>query len=249
MKKNNEIPMEIIDLDAPQESGNEVDFSPFYQDDVNEDFFRSKDKKNKIKRITEIIAFFLVTCYLAVLLLGVATTQHYVDENNKTHLIVADVSTLKDRSDFNEITSVMDDVRSTLVDVTIIDIKVANNEIEYMEAAGEYSGILEDIDVLIPKVQAMDLESNNQLIEQSIESLLSNDVAIYLQNISSALTTMSETDLNTALQWRESIWQSYEDLEEQIKILATNLHKENDKFFMWDLETAVKEKDKTAILE
>lgn len=249
MKRNNDIPIETVNLDAPQESGQEVDFRPFYEENVDDTFFRQQSRKRKVKRVIEITAFILATVYLLILILGVCTTQHYVDENNKTHLIVADVATIKDRSDFNEIKDMMEKVRDVLTDVTVLDIKVANGDLEYTEAAGRYSGILDNIDTLIPKVQAMDLESKNQLIEQSMESLLSNDVAIYLQNISSALTTLDESTMNTALQWRESMWQSYDDLNSQIQILAQNLHKENDEYFQWDVEKAVLEKDSTAILK
>lgn len=249
MKKHNEIPMEVVDLDSPQPSGQEVDYSAFYQEDVNENFFEKQKRNKKIKSVIEIVAFILVTSYLFILLIGIFTTQHYVDENNQVQLIVADIDAIKDRSDFNEIKDMMEEVRSILVDVTILDIKVANEDITYTEAAGQYTALLDDIDVLIPKVQAMDLESNNLLIQQSIESILSNDIAIYLQNISSALTTSDSSTLSTALQWRESIWQSYDDLDYQIGILASNLHKEDDEYFAWDLETAVTEKDPTAILK
>lgn len=251
MKKDHNIPIEIVDLDAsPVEDENSgINLRPYYTEEIDNSV-KKKIQKKKVKQISFIILFCVVTFYLAFLLLGLCTTDYYIDENNQKQLVVADYTILKNRKDYNEITKMMGNIRSIMVDVTVLDIKVANGDIEYIEAANEYTSILNDqIDTLIPKVQAMDLDSSNQYIEQSIESLLSNDIAIYLQNISSALTSADSQTLSDAMAWRESMWQSYDDIDEQIQMLADKIHKTDDSYFAWNLEEAVTDKDSSAVLK
>lgn len=108
-------------------------------------------------------------------------------------------------------------MRKLMVDVAIVDIHLANEKYTNYEAATLYTSILDDkLDVMIPKVTSMNLQNEQEPIRETMESLLSYDLAIYLQNISSGLKSGDATTVNTALQYRKKWLKTYEILEADI---------------------------------
>ena len=81
-----------------------------------------------------------------------------------------------------------------------------------------------------------------------MESLLSYDLALYLQNISSGLKSGDATTVNTALQYREKWLKTYEILEADIMKLSEKLKLNDEKYYEWDLYKAVEKKDSSAVL-
>lgn len=251
-RKKEGIPTEIIDLDnyRPEESYQDVvDYTDAYAVELGEERRKSK-RLTKIRSYFGVIALSLLCAYLVFLVIGVISTKYYITDDNVNMPVIAGYQTLQAREDYNAVKDQMSEIRDILRDMTIIDIKVANEDISYAEAAVQYTQLLNDqVDILIPRVQAMDVTDNNALIRQQMESLLANDIAIYLQNITAALQSSDATAAQEALAWRESAFTSFEALNENVFALAQGIHEENDAFWEWTLNEAVVEKDPTAILD
>lgn len=250
-RKNKDIPVEIIDMDdyRPAESQELVeDNSELYSVDMSEQ--GRLRVRGRIRGRVAITAIALLCAYLVFLIIGVISTDYYVTDEQTNMPVIAGYQTLQAREDYKEIKKNMTEIREIMRDMTIIDIKVANEDISYNEAAVQYTQLLNDkIDVLIPKIQAMDLTDGNALIQQEMESLLANDIAIYLQKISAGLQASDASAVQTALAWRESAFTSYDTLSEHITALAQAIKQEDDPYLQWDLNEAVLEKDPSAVLK
>lgn len=187
--------------------------------------------------------------YLLILLFGIFTTRFYTDENGKRRAYQLSFSDLRTQDDYNALTDKLSDIRSLLTDITIIDIHVANGDYGNYEAATYYTEILNDrLDVLIPKISAMNLQDEQKTIQEEMENILSYDLALYLQSMASGLKNGSNETVGTALTYRDKAFATYELIENDLKEVSDRL-KINDKdYYNWVLKDAVAAKDKTAVL-
>lgn len=194
----------------------------------------------------------LILCivYVLYLILGILTTEFYTDKDGKKKAVKGDIETLEDREDYDNLTDYISQVRDIIRDITIIDIKTANEETSYGQAAVQYEAILNDqVDLIIPRLKTVNVQTRNEHIKQDIQVILSNDIAFYLQLMVKGLKAQDMTSVNEAVKWKESMMQTYGSIDKNIRELAEKLHREESDFFNWELEKAVTNKDKTAILK
>ena len=194
----------------------------------------------------------LILCivYVLYLILGILTTEFYTDRDGKKKAVKGDIETLEDREDYDNLTDYISQVRDIIRDITIIDIKTANEETSYGQAAVQYEAILNDqVDLIIPRLKTVNVQTRNEHIKQDIQVILSNDIAFYLQLMVKGLKAQDMTSVNEAVKWKESMMQTYGSIDKNIRELAEKLHREESDFFNWELEKAVTNKDKTAILK
>ena len=187
--------------------------------------------------------------YIIYLILGILTTEYYTDDNGKKVAIKGDIETLENREDYDILTDYIKEVRDIMRDTTIIDIKVANGDMSYGQAAVQYNSILNDrVDVLIPRLKTVEVQTRNEHIKQDIQVILTNDIAFYLQLMYKGLQGQDMGSINDASVWKESMMQTYASINKDITELAKTLHREDTEFFKWELEKAVLDKDSAAVL-
>ena len=201
------------------------------------------------KNWKKIIAVF-VAIYLLILCYGALTTRFYVNDAGEKVAYRMSFSDLKKQDDYKELKTKLSDIRNLLRDITIVDIHLANGDYTNYEAATLYTKILnEKLDVQIPKVKAMNLEDEQASIQKELESILSYDLAIYLQNITKGLQSGDTATVQTALAYREKALQTYQIIETDIKGVAESIKIKDTEFFEWNLNSAVLKEDASAILK
>lgn len=198
------------------------------------------------KRIIAVV----IAIYLLILCYGVLTTRFYENEAGEKIAYRLSFSDLKKQDDYKDLKTKLIDIRNLLRDITIVDIHLANGDYTNYEAATLYTKILDDkLDVLIPKVNSMNLEDEQASIQNELESILSYDLALYLQNIVKGLQSADTATVQTALAYREKALSTYQIIETDIKGIAESLKIKDKEFFEWTLNSAVLEEDETAILK
>ena len=203
-----------------------------------------------LKRNWKRILIINIIIYLLIIGYGALTTRFYENEAGEKVAYRMSFSDLKKQDDYKDLKLKLIDIRNLLRDITIVDIHLANGEYTNYEAATLYTKILDEkLDVLIPKVNSMNLEDEQASIQNELESILSYDLALYLQNMSKGLQSGSATTVQTALAYRDKALGTYEIIETDIKEVAESLKIKDTDFFSWDLNSAVLEKDGTAILK
>lgn len=187
--------------------------------------------------------------YLIVVIFGLMSMRYYYDENGNRRLYPLSFYDLQLQDDYDTLTEQLDNIRNLMVDVAIVDIHLANGQYSNYEASTLYTALLDEkLDVMIPKVNSMNLQANQEPIRETMESLLSYDLALYLQNISSALKSGDALALSTALGYREKWLRTYEILEGDIMKISEKLKLNDEKYYEWDLYKAVEKKDSSAVL-
>jgi len=202
-----------------------------------------------LKRNWKRILIINIVIYLLIVGYGVLTTRFYENEAGEKVAYRMSFSDLKRQDDYKDLKVKLTDIRNLLRDITIVDIHLANGEYTNYEAATLYTKILDEkLDVLIPKVNSMNLEDEQASIQKELESILSYDLALYLQNIAKGLQSGSTATVQTALTYREKALSTYQIIESDIKEIAESLKIKDTEYYEWTLNSAVLEKDETAIL-
>lgn len=202
-----------------------------------------------VKRYWKRALIVLGVMYLIAVVFGIASMRYYYDEDGNRRLYRLTFSDMQLQDDYDVLTEQLDEIRSLLVDVAIVDIHFANEKYTNYEAATIYTSLLDErLDVMIPKVNSMNLQNEQEPIRETMESLLSYDLALYLQNISSGLKSGEGTAISTALQYREKWLKTYKILEGDIMKISQKLKLDDDKYYEWELYRAVEKKDPSAVL-
>ena len=203
-----------------------------------------------LKRNWKRILIINIIIYLLIIGYGALTTRFYENEAGEKVAYRMSFSDLKKQDDYKDLKVKLTDIRNLLRDITIVDIHLANGEYTNYEAATLYTKILnEKLDVQIPKVKSMNLEDEQASIQKELESILSYDLALYLQNITKGLQSGNTATVQTALAYREKALQTYQIIETDIKNIAESLRIKDEEFYEWTLNSAVLKEDETAILK
>ena len=107
----------------------------------------------------------------------------------------------------------------------------------------------ERVDVMIPKITALEVGEEQAVIQESLQTLLSNDVAIYLQKMMEGLRSGNRASIESALTWRDKAFSSFEALRGDMANFARRVKMDYQSIENWSLNGAVLEKDGTAQLK
>ena len=211
-------------------------------------------KKDKIKRFfkkNRRRIFLGVLCsYFVFVLFSMLVSDYYIDENGIRQPIVLSFEYLAVRDDYRTLLKQYKAIEELVVDITVVDIHLANEDITEMEAATQYSTILDDrLDVMIPKITAMELGDEQIVLQQSMETLLSNDIAVYLQKIIEGLKTGNADSVNTALVWREKSLAAFDVIRSDMANLCDRAKADSTFIREWNLSDRAIEKDASAYLK
>lgn len=211
-------------------------------------------KKGKIKRFfkkNRRRIFLGVLCsYFVFVLFSMLVSDYYIDENGIRQPIVLSFEYLAVRDDYRTLLKQYKAIEELVVDITVVDIHLANEDVTEMEAATQYSTILDDrLDVMIPKITAMELGDEQIVLQQSMETLLSNDIAVYLQKIIEGLKTGNADSVNTALVWREKSLAAFDVIRSDMANLCDRAKADSTFIREWNLSDRALEKDASAYLK
>lgn len=187
--------------------------------------------------------------YAVLFTYGVTTTRFYTDENGAKRAYRMSIADFKTQDDYHKLTEHFSNVRNLLVDITIIDIHLANGELSNYEAATLYTAVLnEQLDVMIPKIKALNVQDEQKPIQEALGSILSYDLALYLQSIAEGLKSGSNEAVSKALTYRDKALKTYSVIADSLKVISGQLHMNDASYYDWKLSDAVVQKDKTAVL-
>lgn len=201
-----------------------------------------------VKRHWKKALIILGVVYLIVVLFGIFSARYYYDENGNRRLYRLTFADMQLQDDYDTLTEQLNSVRGILTDTVIVDIHLANGKYTNYEAATMYTEILDGrLDVMIPKINSMNLQKKQEPIRETMESLLSYDLALYLQNITAGLKSGDAKTVQTALEYREKALKTYEILEDAIKGISDELKLNDGAYYEWDVYESAKKKDSSAV--
>ena len=179
-----------------------------YEEYLEERQKKKRIKKEKLEKRKNIGSYIskgigiLLFCYLSFLIYGAIITQYEYSNDGNIQPQILTLTDIKEREEFKKILNVYSEVRGLYIDAIEIDKEMAAGEIDPYTIAPKYEGKLEDVERISIKIDALKTLTQYTKIKALLLSWVQNDIALYLQNMSAAITENNEEKASNAMQDR-----------------------------------------------
>ena len=192
-----------------------------------EDYAEIRDN-TKMKRgnlHTRIINFILIAgcIYLLVLIFGVAVTKYQYNSDGKAVPEKMSVDDIRQKHNFDTILTQYEYCRSLYEKTLLLDYRVAQGQEDTLEIAPEYEALLDDVQNLSVKTDAISVDTKYDQIKSMMVNWIKNDIAVYLQNISAAISENNTEKANNALQDKDRVYDDFSLITQNIVALGSSI--------------------------
>ena len=192
-----------------------------------EDYAEIRDN-TKMKRgnlHTRIINFILIAgcIYLLVLIFGAAVTKYQYNSDGKAVPEKMSVDDIRQKHNFDTILTQYEYCRSLYEKTLLLDYRVAQGQEDTLEIAPEYEALLDDVQNLSVKTDAISVDTKYDQVKSMMVNWIKNDIAVYLQNISAAISENNTEKANNALQDKDSVYDDFSLITQNIVALGSSI--------------------------
>lgn len=192
-----------------------------------EDYAEIRDN-TKMKRgnlHTRIINFILIAgcIYLLVLIFGAAVTKYQYNSDGKAVPEKMSVDDIRQKHNFDTILTQYEYCRSLYEKTLLLDYRVAQGQEDTLEIAPEYEALLDDVQNLSVKTDAISIDTKYDQVKSMMVNWIKNDIAVYLQNISAAISENNTEKANNALQDKDRVYDDFSLITQNIVALGSSI--------------------------
>lgn len=192
-----------------------------------EDYAEIQDN-TKMKRgnlHTKIINFVLIAgcIYLLVLIFGAAVTKYQYNSDGKAVPEKMSVDDIRQKHNFDTILTQYEYCRSLYKKTLLLDYRVAQGQEDTLEIAPEYEALLDDVQNLSVKTDAISVDTKYDQVKSMMVNWIKNDIAVYLQNISAAISENNTEKANNALQDKDRVYDDFSLITQNIVALGSSI--------------------------
>lgn len=192
-----------------------------------EDYAEIRDN-TKMKRgnlHTRIINFILIAgcIYLLVLIFGAAVTKYQYNSDEKAVPEKMSVDDIRQKHNFDTILTQYEYCRSLYEKTLLLDYRVAQGQEDTLEIAPEYEALLDDVQNLSVKTDAISVDTKYDQVKSMMVNWIKNDIAVYLQNISAAISENNTEKANNALQDKDRVYDDFSLITQNIVALGSSI--------------------------
>lgn len=192
-----------------------------------EDYAEIRDN-TKMKRgnlHTKIINFILIAgcIYLLVLIFGAAVTKYQYNSDGKAIPEKMSVDDIRQKHNFDTILTQYEYCRSLYEKTLLLDYRVAQGQEDTLEIAPEYEALLDDVQNLSVKTDAISVDTKYDQVKSMMVNWIKNDIAVYLQNISAAISENNTEKANNALQDKDRVYDDFSLITQNIVALGSSI--------------------------
>lgn len=192
-----------------------------------EDYAEIRDN-TKMKRgnlHTRIINFILIAgcIYLLVLIFGAAVTKYQYNSDGKAVPEKMSVDDIRQKHNFDTILTQYEYCGSLYEKTLLLDYRVAQGQEDTLEIAPEYEALLDDVQNLSVKTDAISVDTKYDQVKSMMVNWIKNDIAVYLQNISAAISENNTEKANNALQDKDRVYDDFSLITQNIVALGSSI--------------------------
>lgn len=197
---------------------------------------RQQKFQNTKIRISKIaVAIIVLLClYCSFLIYGLVQTNYIYNNNGEVVPEVLSVEDLQTLKQYNTLSNYYLRTRILYEDVLKVDYDLTQNPDNGALLAMEYTELLDKVSKLSTDLEASKLDTGYQTILKQMYDLVHTHIAVYLQNISNALTSNDQKAATEAVAGREVVKSQFRNLTSNMAMLcnATNGAKNGD-IYAW----------------
>ena len=184
-----------------------------------------EEQVSKWRLSTRIINILLVvSCvYVLFLIYGVSVTDYQYSNNGTIEAQKLSVRELADKKAYETVYYQYLHLRSLYEVVLLLDYRIGKGEEEPLTIAPEYEALLDDVTNLSVKTEAMEVESQYSQIKNIMLLWVKNDIAVYLQNMSAAISQNDVETANKAIQDKERVYKDFSIITQNIVAMGESV--------------------------
>ena len=182
---------------------------------------RKKLRAMAVKTVQFLTAFLCV--YLVFLIYGVLNTEYTYNERGEIVPVVLTVDSIREAEEFRAMNTQYVQARTLYEKVLLLDYRLGAGAEDPLLIAPEYEKLLEEISSLSVQIGAITVPAKYVQPMNMLLSWVQNDIALYCQFISRAISQDSVTDMNQALAYRETMYGNFRQITQVVATLASRV--------------------------
>lgn len=208
---------------APSHANPDIDYN-LYEAELEQDEFDRAVRTERAERRGLLfnrigMTMLIVGCvYLLFLIYGALNTEYVYNDQGKLVPQVMSVEQIRAREDFEKVQSEYLQARRIYEVVLELDYRIAAGVEDPLLIAPEYEEALNMVNDLALQCQALSVSDRYTQLHAMIKSWVTNDIAIYCQNMSKAITQNNSVAAGHALEAKAAVYNDF-------SIITANLTK------------------------
>lgn len=177
---------------------------------------KEEDKKNsKHSKIVQILL--IIGCvYLIFLIYGAINTQYVYNAKGNVVAQPMSVKEIEAKNDYDKFAAQYRQARTLYEKVLLLDYRIGAGEEDPLTIAPEYEKLLDSVDKLSIQVQALELSSEYTQVLTMLTSWIQNDLAIYCQDMSKAISQNDSSAEETALEYKTIMYNDFSSITQNL---------------------------------
>lgn len=181
-----------------------------------------KKKHRLLERVMQILMMMLCI-YLLFLSYGLFVTSYQYDKNGNIVPTTMSVNDIAQQKDFNTLKSNYLLCRQLYEDILILDYRLDTGNEDNVLLATEYQGKLDTVSILINQINGLTLPTGYTQTLDIMLTWVKTDMAVYLQNIASGLSTSSQEKYEKAIISKQTVYDNFEKLTDNVMALSKDI--------------------------
>lgn len=180
------------------------------------------DREKKWSFLTRIVNIMLIVAcvYFVFLIYGVAVTDYQYTDDGTISAQRLSVSDIRNKKDFETVLVQYESCRLLYEQVLMIDYRLGQGEEDPLIIGPEYEELLDTVSNLSIKTEAATVDTQYTQIKNMLLSWIKNDIAVYLQNMSSSISQNNIETANNALQDKDRVYANFSQITSNIVSLG-----------------------------
>lgn len=187
---------------------------------------RQEEKSQKHQKIfSNIMSGVLIAgcVYVSILIYGVMVTDYNYNENGEIVPEVVSVQDIKEEKAYDTILYQYLQCRSLYEEVLMLDYRLGKGKEDPLTLAPLYEEKLDTVSSLSIKTDALTVETKYSKVKDMLLSWIKNDIAVYLQNMSSAISQNNSETAQNALQDKDRVYSDFSLITQNLVAMGENL--------------------------
>lgn len=147
--------------------------------------------------------------YLVFLIFGVFVTQYHYTEDGTVSAQRMSVADIRAKKTYSDMLAQYQYCRLLYEKTLMLDYRIASGEEDPLKIAPEYEALLDDVTNLSVKTDAMAVDTQYAQLKEMLLTWIKDDIAVYLQNMSSSISQNNMETANNALQDRDRVYNDF----------------------------------------
>ena len=213
---------------APDPTGSDGSAETFEENMISEETRRELEKARR-RKLRKILGKFLqlltiVGClYLVFLIFGALNTEYTYNSRGEIVPVVLSVDEIRELEEFRTMNSQYIQARTLYEQTLLLDYRLGMGAEDPLLIAPEYEKLLESVSSLSVQIGAITVPARYVQPMNMLLSWVQNDIALYCQFISRAISQNSVTDMNQAIHYRDAMYENFKQITQVVATLASRI--------------------------